>query len=64
MVMRTSALLTLACLALAACSRENARDPDDLIHIVGRVHHLDLEGGVYVIRTGDGAQYRPIELPE
>lgn len=85
MVIRTSALWTLACLALAACSQENAprtgpvrtaemaapaaeppapRDSEHLINIVGRVHHLDLEGGVYVIRTGDGAQYRPIELPE
>jgi hypothetical protein len=40
------------------------RDSDELINIVGNVHHLDLEGGVYVIRTEDGAQYRPIELPE
>ena len=34
------------------------------MHLTGTVPHLDLEGGVYVIRTEDGAQYRPIELPE
>jgi len=35
-----------------------------IIRLTGTVHHLDLEGGVYVIRTEDGTQYRPIELPE
>jgi hypothetical protein len=37
---------------------------EDVVRIVGTVHHLDLEGGVYVIRTAAGTQYRPIELPE
>lgn len=37
---------------------------EDVVRIVGTVHHLDVEGGVYVIRTADGTQYRPIELPE
>ena len=35
-----------------------------IIRLTGTVHHLDMEGGVYVIRTEDGTQYRPIELPE
>jgi hypothetical protein len=37
---------------------------EDFVRITGTVHRLDLEGGVYVIRTDDGTQYRPIELPE
>jgi hypothetical protein len=37
---------------------------DAIIRLTGTVHHLDIEGGVYVIRTADGTQYRPIELPE
>jgi hypothetical protein len=35
-----------------------------ILRLTGTVHHLDLEGGVYVIRTEDGTQYRPVELPE
>lgn len=41
-----------------------AAHPEDVLRLSGTVHHLDLEGGVYVIRTADGTQYRPIELPE
>lgn len=41
-----------------------AEQPEDVLRLSGTVHHLDLEGGVYVIRTADGTQYRPIELPE
>lgn len=36
----------------------------DVISFAGTVHHLDIEGGVYVIRTADGTQYKPVELPE
>jgi hypothetical protein len=32
--------------------------------IVGTVGRLDLEGGVYVIRDAQGAQYQAINLPE
>ena len=35
-----------------------------VIRITGTVHHLDQEGGVYVIRAEDGTQYRPLEIPE
>lgn len=31
--------------------------------ITGTVHHLDLEGGVFVIRDTEGAQYSPLNLP-
>lgn len=34
------------------------------VQFSGTVHHLPVEGGVYVIRTADGTQYRPNELPE
>ena len=34
------------------------------VEFPGTVHHLPVEGGVYVIRTADGTQYRPNELPE
>lgn len=34
------------------------------VEFSGTVHHLPVEGGVYVIRTADGTQYRPSELPE
>ena len=85
MAIRTFALLSLVCLALAACSQEDAprtgpvptaeapapapvpEEPapsDEPMNIVGSVHHLDIEGGVYVIRAADGTQFRPIELPE
>jgi hypothetical protein len=31
--------------------------------IVGTVHHLDVEGGVFVIRDEQGTQYNPLNLP-
>jgi hypothetical protein len=36
----------------------------DVIRFTGTVEHQDAEGGAYVIRTDDGRQYRPVELPE
>lgn len=35
-----------------------------LIHIVGTVQHLDLEGGFYLLRDGEGNRYNPLNLPE
>jgi hypothetical protein len=34
------------------------------IRVTGTIHHVEAEGGVYVIRTEDGEQYRLVELPE
>jgi hypothetical protein len=34
------------------------------IRIVGVVRHLDVEGGVYVIRGMDGVSYDPTNLPQ
>ena len=34
------------------------------IHITGTVRHLDLEGGLFVIRDVGGTQYNPVNLPE
>ena len=36
----------------------------DRVSLVGAIHHVDAEGGVYVVRTKDGTQYRLVELPE
>ena len=83
MATHPSALLALACIALAGCSPDgaprkgpavNPADPikaaeairpgeREPIRIVGTVRHLAVEGGVYVIRTADGTQYRPVDLP-
>ena len=32
--------------------------------IAGTVHHLDLEGGLFVIRDAQGEQYSPLYLPD
>lgn len=34
------------------------------VHLTGTIHHVKAEGGVYVIRTENGKQYRLVELPE
>ena len=44
---------------------EALRPPErDPVHLVGTIHHVEAEGGVYVIRTESGDQYRLVELPE
>jgi hypothetical protein len=45
----------------AEAIRPADREP---VQFTGTIHHVPLEGGVYVIRTADGTQYRPSELPE
>ena len=35
-----------------------------MFHITGTVHHLELEGGVFVIRDAEGTQYNPLNLPD
>jgi hypothetical protein len=35
----------------------------DRVQLTGTIHHVAAEGGVYVIRTSDGQQYRLVELP-
>jgi len=34
------------------------------LRVVGTVHYLDLEGGLFVIRDAEGVQYNPVNLPE
>lgn len=34
------------------------------LRIAGTVHHLDLEGGLFVIRDAGGTQYNPLNLPD
>ena len=41
--------------------RPAKREP---VEFSGTIHHLPAEGGVYVIRTEGGTQYRPNQLPE
>ena len=39
-------------------------DPGAVERIAGTVHHLDVEGGLFVIRDAAGTQYHPTNLPE
>lgn len=39
-------------------------ESEQTLHIAGIVRHLDLEGGLFVIRNAQGVQYNPINLPE
>jgi hypothetical protein len=32
--------------------------------VTGTVHRLELEGGLFVIRDGEGTQYNPVNLPQ
>lgn len=41
-----------------------ATQSSGVFRITGTVRYLDLEGGIFVIRTADGAQYKPISLPK
>jgi hypothetical protein len=36
---------------------------EPVLRITGTVHHLDLEGGLFVIRDATGTQYNPLNLP-
>lgn len=40
-----------------------AAAPGTLLPIMGTVQHLDLEGGVYVIRDAEGRTFHPTNLP-
>lgn len=39
-------------------------DSGSIQRITGTVHHLDVEGGLFVIRDAAGTQYNPTNLPE
>lgn len=64
--------LTPFLLAFAACTAGggdwDVLMPDvegaDVTRVSGTVAHLDLEGGVFVIRAEDGTSYDPTNLPE
>jgi heat shock protein HslJ len=49
---------------LRPAEQKSAAQTQDVVQVAGTVHHLDVEGGVWVIRTTDGTQYKPVELPE
>jgi heat shock protein HslJ len=44
--------------------KPEAADTGSPRRITGTVHHLDLEGGLYVIRDAEGTNYDPTNLPE
>jgi hypothetical protein len=73
--MRISTLAALA-VALAACTpgstpsstrwvvlEATADTTGTRLTIVGTVHYTDVEGGVYTIKTEDGTNYDPTNLP-
>ena len=65
--------LTLLVTALAACAPKpttpwvvlpaTADSTGSKLRIVGTVHYTEVEGGVYTIRTEDGINYDPTNLP-
>jgi heat shock protein HslJ len=67
-------LVPIAALILSSCASTGGKGWAELkpetagsgptVHITGTVHHLDLEGGVFVIRDADGTQYNPVNLPD
>lgn len=44
--------------------KPQSSDSGQILRITGTVHHLELEGGLFVIRDAEGIQYNPINLPE
>lgn len=67
-------LVSVAVLVLASCASAGKKDwielkPDAVgsgpaLRITGTVHHLNLEGGLYVIRDAQGTNYNPVNLPK
>ncbi len=65
--------VSTAALILVSCAsrkhdwvelKPDAAGPGPSMQITGTVHHLDLEGGLYVIRGTEGTNYHPTNLPE
>lgn len=69
-----TASMLAAALILVSCAsggnsgwvelRPPAAGSGSIIQIKGTVHHLDLEGGLYVIRDAEGTTFNPTNLPE
>lgn len=67
-------LVSVAALTLSSCASVGGKgwvelepksaDSGPTIQITGTVHHLDLEGGLFVIRDTKGTQYNPVNLPD
>ena len=66
-------ITTTAAILMTGCSSSNNREWTSLMadtlgaepsqRVTGRVRHMDVEGGVYVIRALDGTNYNPRNLP-
>ena len=65
-----AAVLVLSSCASTAGTGWVALDPPKptgsgpTFHLTGTVHHMDLEGGLFVIRDAQGTQYSPLNLPD
>lgn len=67
-------LLAVAVATGAACAgpREPAwvelpstsADSGEVLQIIGTIHRLEVEGGVFVIRNAQGTQFNPTNLPD
>lgn len=67
-------IVLLAIFAVAACASAAPdgwtevsappRNPEEALHIVGKVLYLDIEGGVLVIVDAQGTRFTPSNLPE
>lgn len=44
--------------------KRQSSESGQTLHITGTVRHLELEGGLFVIRDPQGTQYNPINLPD
>jgi len=69
-----TALTPVVAFILAACASSGSNgwvelEPDTpgsgpTFHLEGTVHHLEIEGGLFVIRDAEGTQYNPANLPD
>lgn len=71
--MRSALCCIVVMLGLASCKGTSGNgwidlasrpaEPEQVLALMGTVHHLDLEGGVWVIRDAQGTSYQPTNLP-
>jgi hypothetical protein len=70
--LRPLALAIAAATTLVSCGGahewlELNPEPDikaPTFRLVGAVHYLDVEGGIFAIQSTDGTNYNPVNLPE
>jgi hypothetical protein len=70
--LRPLALALVAGMGVASCSGSHDwidLNPEPSVNapefrLIGAVHYLDVEGGIFAIESSDGTKYNPINLPE